>query len=114
MGMMEMGLKFLIDENDMCSALTTVYLPEHLKVGFLQQKLREKKIIIYEGKGEFKNKVFQVGNIGELSLMKINFFLNLLKKILHSFSFISVKKKLTKNQKFNKTNTHIKNPLSFH
>ena len=84
-GMKEMGLKFLIDETDMCSVLTTVHIPKHIEVGVLRQKLREKKIIIYEGKGEFKNKVFQVGNIGELSLNEIQFFLDSLKEILRSF-----------------------------
>ena len=85
MGMKEMGLKFLIDEDDMCSVLTTVYIPEYIKLSVLRKKLREKKIIIYEGKGEFKNKVFQVGNIGKLSLTEIQFFLDSLKEILQSF-----------------------------
>lgn len=86
MGMKKLGLKFLIDENDMCSVLTTVYIPEYIEVGVLRQKLREKKIIIYEGKGKFKNKVFQVGNIGELTLSEIQFFLESLQEILQSFN----------------------------
>lgn len=86
MGMKEMGLKFLIDEDDMCSILTTVYTPEYIEVGILREKLREKKIIIYEGKGVFKNKVFQVGNIGKLSLTEIQFFLDSLREILQSFN----------------------------
>ncbi|NQU82776.1 MAG: alanine--glyoxylate aminotransferase family protein [Parcubacteria group bacterium] len=84
MGMKKFGLKFLIDENDMCSVLTTVYIPEYIEVGVLRQKLREKNIIIYEGKGEFKNKIFQVGNIGELTLSEIQFFLDSLQEILQS------------------------------
>lgn len=86
MGMKQMGLKFLIDEDDMCSVLTTVYTPDYIKVGILRQKLREKKIIIYEGKGVLKDKVFQVGNIGELSLTEIQFFLESLREILQSFA----------------------------
>ena len=86
MGMKKLGLKFLIDENDMCSVLTTVYMPEYIEVGILRQKLREKKIIIYEGKGVFKDKVFQVGNIGELSLTEIQFFLDTLQEILQNFN----------------------------
>ena len=84
-GMKTMGLKFLIDEKDMCSILTTVYIPTYIESSVLRQKLREKKIIIYEGKGEFKNKVFQVGNIGELSGTEIQFFLDSLQEILQSF-----------------------------
>ena len=82
LGMKKMGLKFLIDGNDMCSVLTTVYTPEYIKVSVLRKKLRDKQIIIYEGKGEFKDKIFQVGNIGELSLTEIQFFLDTLQKIL--------------------------------
>ena len=59
-------------------------MPNYIEAGILQQKLREKKIIIYEGKGEFKNKVFQVGNIGELSLGEIQFFLASLQEILRN------------------------------
>jgi len=66
----------------MCSVLTTVYTPEYIKVSVLRKKLRDKQIIIYEGKGEFKDKIFQVGNIGELSLTEIQFFLDTLQKIL--------------------------------
>ena len=90
--MKKLGLKFLIDENDMCSVLTTVYTPEYIEVAVLREKLREKKIIIYEGKGEFKDKVFQVGNIGELSLTEIQFFLDTLQEILQNFN-----KKLSTN-----------------
>jgi 2-aminoethylphosphonate-pyruvate transaminase len=47
--------------------------------------LREKSIIIYQGKGCLKDKVFQVGNIGELSFDNIQFFLASLKNILLEF-----------------------------
>ena len=88
-----MGLKFLIDENDMCSILTTVYIPEHTEIGILRQKLREKKIIIYEGKGCFQNRVFQVGNIGKLSFEDIQFFLDSLDEVLLSFLKVQTKEK---------------------
>ncbi len=81
-GMAKQGLKFLIDQKDMCSVLTTVIVPPNVDVGRLQQKLREHSIIVYEGKGCFKNKVFQVGNIGELSNKDIRFFLATLKDVL--------------------------------
>ncbi len=84
--MLELGLKFLIDQKDMCSVLTTVYIPSHIDVGIFRQKLREKSIIIYEGKGCFKNRVFQVGNIGDLSFDDIQFFLDSLREVLQSFS----------------------------
>ena len=42
-------------------------------------------IIIYEGKGCFRGKVFQVGNIGELTHVDIQFFIDSLKDVLASF-----------------------------
>ena len=88
-GMLDLGLKFLIDQKDMCSVLTTVQIPLHIDIGIVRVKLREKSIIIYEGKGCFKNKVFQVGNIGELSRDDIRFFLKSLSKILESFDRVA-------------------------
>lgn len=90
-GMSNLGLKFLVDEKDMCSVLTTVHLPPHIDVTLFRQKLRDKSIIVYEGKGRFKNKVFQVGNIGELSFADIQFFLDSLENILQSFDNDKVK-----------------------
>lgn len=84
-GMSNLGLKFLIDKKHMCSVLTAVYIPSHIDVTVLRKKLREKSIIIYAGKGCFKDKVFQVGNIGELSLADIQFFLVSLGTVLRSF-----------------------------
>ncbi|VAW00883.1 transaminase [hydrothermal vent metagenome] len=89
-GMLNLGLKFLIDQKDMCSVLTTVQIPLHIDVSILREKLREKSIIIYEGKGCFKNKVFQVGNIGELSLDDIQFFLKSLGEILRNFDQLEI------------------------
>ncbi|MCK5373808.1 MAG: alanine--glyoxylate aminotransferase family protein [Alphaproteobacteria bacterium] len=90
-GMLKLGLEFLIDEKDMCCVLTTVKIPFHIDVTAFRQKLRKKSIIIYEGKGCFKDKVFQVGNIGELSFDDIQFFLKSLKEILRSFGPVNIK-----------------------
>jgi len=97
-GMLDLGLKFLIDQKDMCSVLTTVHIPSHIDVALFRKKLREKSIIIYEGKGCFKNKVFQVGNIGELSFDDLQYFLSSVGEILHSFNHVSVKKRFLVNK----------------
>jgi len=91
-GMLDLDLKFLLDQKDMCSMLTTVYIPSHIDVSIFRQKLREKSIIIYEGKGCFKNRVFQVGNIGELFSEDIQFFLDSLEEILQSFDMVETKR----------------------
>ena len=82
LGMRKLNLEFEIDEADMCSILTTVRVPPTVSVGALRDRLREKLIIIYEGKGCFAGKVFQVGNIGELSEEDIRYFLNSLRDVL--------------------------------
>jgi 2-aminoethylphosphonate-pyruvate transaminase len=84
-GMLKLGLKFLLDPKDMCSVLTTVFIPTDINLSRFRQRLRKKSIIIYEGKGCFKDKVFQVGNIGELSNKDIRFFLAAQKEVLSSF-----------------------------
>jgi len=94
-GMLNLGLKFLIDQKDMCSVLTTVKIPSHIDIDTFRLKLREKSIIIYEGKGCFKNKVFQVGNIGELSFDEIQFFLSSLREVLQSFDVSETKKNVS-------------------
>ena len=81
-GMRRLNLDFLVDEADMCSVLTTVQVPESVSVHDLRARLRDHSIIIYEGKGCFAGKVFQVGNIGELSYDDIRYFLSTLKDVL--------------------------------
>ncbi len=86
-GMRKLGLKFLLDQNKMSSILTTVYVPSYINVSDLRAHLRDQSIIIYEGKGCFKGKVFQVGNIGELSDRNIQFFLSTLKVVLFRYQW---------------------------
>lgn len=84
-GMLALGLTFLLDQEHMSSVLTTVYSPNNITIATLRKELRKKGIIIYEGKGRFKNKVFQVGNIGSLSFENLQFFLDTLENIFLKF-----------------------------
>lgn len=84
-GMEKLNLKYLIDKEHMCSVLTTVHLPSHIDLNIFKNNLRDKKIIIYDGKGPFKGKVFQVGNIGAITPDDIDFFLNSLKEVFLIF-----------------------------
>ncbi len=81
-GLKDMGLSFVIDELDMSSVLTTVNTPDYIDFETLKKKLREKSIIIYNGKGPLHNRVFQVGNIGAIDQESVEFFLSSLKNIL--------------------------------
>lgn len=90
-GLMKLGLTFLIDEQIMSSSLTTVIVPETLPVAKLKEELRKKNIIVYDGKGPFKGKVFQVATIGEINEKDITFFLTTLKKILLAYNIMPKK-----------------------
>lgn len=81
-GMKRLGLKFLLDEKVMSSVLTTVLIPASTTFENLHNKLKEKNIIVYNGKGPLTNKIFQVGNIGDLPKSDIIFFLKTLKGVL--------------------------------
>jgi 2-aminoethylphosphonate-pyruvate transaminase len=82
LGLRKLNLEFVIPEADMCSVLTTVRMPPNISFHDLRDRLREKSIIIYEGKGCFAGNAFQVGNIGELSSHNIQYLLMSLKEIL--------------------------------
>lgn len=78
-GMNKMGFNFIIDEKLMSSSLTTVFIPKGIKAKKLRASLKEKDIIVYNGKGPFLDKVFQVGHIGEIREQDISLFLDSLK-----------------------------------
>lgn len=111
--MKDMGLTFLIDEKLMSSSLTTVMVPDHTTIHALKAKLIKDDIVIYNGKGLFLDKVFQVGNIGEMTDEHISMFLRSLKKALtqiESGKLISTNKvkKSTFSLVFTPLRTHSK------
>lgn len=87
-GMTKLGLTFLLDPDDMSSVLTTVYLPPDVDIDLLRHELRERSMIIYEGKGPLKGRVFQVGSIGELSETDVRRFLRVLRDVLSGFRVV--------------------------
>ena len=93
-GMKKLDLNFLIDEKDMSSVLTTVHIPSHVNLELFKRRLKNKNIIMYDGKGPFQNKVFQVGNIGSITPYEIDFFLGALKEVLHTFDPVPVLKEV--------------------
>lgn len=98
--MSELGLAFLIDQKDMSSVLTTVLLPSHIDADVFNERLRDRTIFTYGGKGCFKDKVFQVGNIGELSSDDIQFFIDSLDDVLHSFNKVETDKHVSPEKYF--------------
>ncbi|MFT6290859.1 MAG: 2-aminoethylphosphonate-pyruvate transaminase [Ilumatobacter sp.] len=87
-GMTKLGLTFLLEPSDMCSVLTTVNMPPGVDIDELRHKLREQSIIIYEGKGPLKGRVFQVGSIGELSKPDVQTFLRALRSAIRGMHIV--------------------------
>lgn len=112
-GMKKLGFTFLMDEKDMSSVLTTVNLPSDINVLLLKKRLRERNIIVYNGKGPLLNKVFQVGSIGILDKKSINYFLTSLKEILEKFRSDSIFEYPVLTRQTN-TFTGLMPTLSFH
>ena len=83
-GLKKLGFTFLLDElgeSAMSSVLTAVMVPNYLSADQLKQKLKERRIVIYNGKGPLEGKVFQVANIGELTKPDLLYFLHTIEKI---------------------------------
>lgn len=78
----KLGLEFLISEEDMSNALTTVKIPKGMTPVEIQKKLRDRKIIIYNGKGPFKDSAIQISNIGEIDSEDIQYLISNFEQIL--------------------------------
>jgi 2-aminoethylphosphonate-pyruvate transaminase len=62
--------------------ITCVAMPVGLEFNFLNKSLKEKGIIIYNGKGVLKNKIFQIGHIGALSKSDVTYALKVIKMVV--------------------------------
>lgn len=85
-GLREMNLKFLLPESEMCNFLTTVVLPANLDINRVKEGLKEHNIVIYDGKGPLKGKVFQIGHVGEFSSKEVDYCLKVLRNTIKGTS----------------------------
>jgi aspartate aminotransferase-like enzyme len=95
-----MNLITLIEKKDMSSSLTTFILPKNIHIDDLKAKLRERNIIIYNGKGLLAGKVFQVANIGNLNEYDVAYFLKSMEAALIDLGHFGL---------LNKNNIHTMN-----
>ncbi len=86
-GLKRLSLDFLIDEEMMSSVVTTVKVPSYIDFTTLARGLKEKGIVIYGGKGLLKDRIFQIGTIGEIDSSDIDYFLDSLGEILKIYIF---------------------------
>ena len=62
----EMGLEYADYRGMNSSVLTCVFLPEYLSFEHLARHLKTRGIVVYNGKGAFTDRMFQIGHIGAL------------------------------------------------
>ena len=80
-GMKEMGLRFLLPEEQMSNTVTSVFLPEGKDVTEFIAELAEDGYTVYAGKGKyFDMNMFQVANMGAIYPEDCREFLEVLKK----------------------------------
>jgi 2-aminoethylphosphonate-pyruvate transaminase len=80
-GLKKSGFRFLIPEADMSPVLTTVELPTGFGAEEFHDALKDLGYVTYAGKGILRDRVFQVGNIGELTRGQVQNFLKAIAKI---------------------------------
>ncbi len=90
-GLKGLGFEFLIDESEMCSMLTTVKVPEFIRIESLKDNLRQQNIIVYNGKGPLKDKFFQIANIGNIKPKDVDYLLKTLESIMAPFRLTKFK-----------------------
>jgi 2-aminoethylphosphonate-pyruvate transaminase len=66
------------------AAITCVALPPYITYEELSRELKKAGIVIYDGKGPLKGKIFQIGHIGALRKTDTRFALEQIEKILHT------------------------------
>ncbi|MEJ0073714.1 MAG: aminotransferase class V-fold PLP-dependent enzyme [Candidatus Saccharibacteria bacterium] len=64
--LLDMGLSYIDYGSINSSVITCVPLPPQLSFTVLSERLKSKGIVVYNGKGILKDKIFQIGHIGAL------------------------------------------------
>lgn len=79
--MKEMGLKFLLPEEQMANTVTSVFLPEGKDVTEFVKNMADDGYTVYPGKGKYlAMNMFQVANMGAIYPDDCRKFLAVLKK----------------------------------
>ena len=80
-GMKNLGLKFLLPEDEMANTVTSVFLPEGKELDSFIEEMEKDGYTVYPGKNNFHEmNVFQVANMGEIYREDCMAFLRTLEK----------------------------------
>lgn len=85
-----MGLQYIDYGRNSSNVITCVTLPLYLSFEYLAHEFKTKGIVVYNGKGVLKDKVFQIGHIGALRETDTPYALKQLEKILRSVTPVAV------------------------
>jgi 2-aminoethylphosphonate-pyruvate transaminase len=77
-----MGLVHASYDGANSNVITCIELPEHLSFTQLSRRFRRKGIVIYNGKGVLKDRIFQVGHIGALRAGDTAYAIRQLRKLV--------------------------------
>jgi aspartate aminotransferase-like enzyme len=77
-----MSLQYADYDSNTSSVVTCVTLPSYLTFEYLAREFRTEGIVVYEGKGVLKGKIFQIGHIGALRKHDTRDALRQLRKIM--------------------------------
>jgi 2-aminoethylphosphonate-pyruvate transaminase len=81
-GLRSLGLDLMLDDDRASRSVTMVKVPEGMSYQDIYQGLKSLGFIVYESKGEYAGKYFQVANMGALEEIHIDEFLGGLSKVL--------------------------------
>ncbi|UOF90476.1 aminotransferase class V-fold PLP-dependent enzyme [Fodinisporobacter ferrooxydans] len=76
----ELGVSFVIPEDQMSCVLTTVYYPDGIDAEAFHAYVKEHNFVIYRGKGPLLGRAFQIANIGHVKQEHIEEFLRVMKQ----------------------------------
>jgi aspartate aminotransferase-like enzyme len=77
-----LNLDHAVYQGHTSQVITCVYLPPMMSVARLAKRLKEQGIVIYNGKGPLKDRLFQLGHIGALRHEDTLFALEQLTRII--------------------------------
>ena len=68
-GIKELGLRVLLDEKYMSNSVTSVFLPDRIKVDDFLAEMEKDGYVLYAGKGKYyEQNMFQVANMGNIKI----------------------------------------------
>ena len=82
-GMLELGIKPLLDEAECSCVLHAYHLPDKISYQRLHDQLKSEGFIIYAGQGDLAKTIFRISAMGEISETDMKKFISVMKKLVN-------------------------------